>query len=186
MERLKVFLSSTQKDLQRERDSAEGLVDAELGHQCLRAETLDAPGSSPEEACRELARYCDIYVGIFGLNYGYKVPNLGISATEMEYKEARKADPGKVFIYVQEGDIVDADQKRFLEEVQSFSSGYFRHGKFASCEELKEQIRRDVITWTTQKVREALKKQIELRALRDKVEHLSRVMELYGIPKDLR
>jgi hypothetical protein len=35
-------------------------------------------------------------------------------------------------------------------------------------------------------VREALKKQIELRALRDKVEHMSRVMELYGIPEELR
>src|ERR1022692_1233823 len=198
MERLKVFLSSTQKDLQPERDSAEALIVAELAHQCLRAETLDAPGDSPEEACRGLARSCDIYLGILGLNYGYKVPRLGISATEMEYKEARKADPGKVFIYVQEGDVLDADQKRFegdvldadqkrfLEEVQSFSDGYFRHGKFASCGELKEQIRRDVINWTTQKVREALKKQIELRALRDKVEHMSRVMELYGIPEELR
>jgi hypothetical protein len=186
MERLKVFLSSTQRDLQLERDSAEALVAAELGHECLRAETSDAPGNSPEGVCRDWARSCDIYVGIFGLNYGYKVPGLGVSATEMEYREARKADPGKVFIYVQEGEVLDADQKRFLEEVQSFSDGYFRHTRFASCGELKEQIRRDVITWTTQKVREALTKQIELRALRDKVEHMSRVMELYGIPEELR
>ena len=178
MEQLRVFLSSTQNDLQPERDSAEALVVAELGHQCQRAETFDAPGNSPEEVCRGLARSCDIYVGIFGLHYGYRVPRLSISATEMEYREARKADPGKVFIYVQEGEVLDADQKRFLEEVQSFSNGYFRHGKFTSCGELKEQIRRDVITWTTQKVREALQKQIELRALRDKVEHMSRVMEL--------
>lgn len=184
MDRLKVFLSSTQKDLQAERDNAEAIV-AELGHQCLRAETLDSPGTSPEEACRRMARSCDIYVGIFGPRYGFKVPDLGISATELEYREAKNADAGKVFVYVQDA-TADDEQERFLREVQSFSDGYFRHEKFANCDALREQLRRDVITWTTRKVREALQKQVELRALRDKVAHFSRVMELYGIPEDLR
>jgi Domain of unknown function (DUF4062) len=182
---LKVFLSSTQKDLQPERDTAEALV-MEMGHECLRAETFDSPGISPEEACKVMARSCDIYVGIFGPHYGFVVPHLGVSATEMEYREARASDPGKVFIYIQDSKALDADQERFLEEVQSFSSGYFRHGKFANCTELKQQMQRDVITWTTRKVREALKKHIELCALRDKVAHMSRVMELYGVPEELR
>jgi hypothetical protein len=185
MDRLRVFLSSTQKDLQAERDSAEAIV-AELGHQCLRAETLDSPGTSPEEACKYMARSCDIYVGIFGPMYGFKVPGLGISATELEYREAKNADAGKVFVYVQDADSLDEEQERFLREVQSFSDGYFRHEKFANCDALREQIRRDVITWTTRKVREGLQKQVELRALRDKVAHFSRIMELYGIPEDLR
>jgi Domain of unknown function (DUF4062) len=185
MERLKVFLSSTQSDLQAERNGAEALV-AELGHNCLRAETFDSPGTSPEETCKALARSCDIYIGIFGPRYGFVVPHLGISATEMEYREARTSDPSKIFVYVQDNAAIDGDQDRFLREVQGFSDGYFRHQKFADCAELKEQIRRDVITWTTQKVRESLRKQIELRALRDKVAHMSRVMELYGIPEDLR
>lgn len=158
----------------------------ELGHQCLRAETLDSPGTSPEQACRRMASSCDLYIGIFGSNYGFRVPDLGISATELEYKEAKNADAGKVCVYVQDADGVDDEQGRFLQEVQSFSDGYFRHEKFDNCDALREQIRRDVITWTTRKVREALQKQIELRALRDKVAHFSRVMELYGIPEDLR
>ena len=133
-----------------------------------------------------MARSCDIHVGIFGSIYGFEVPDLGISATEQEYREARAADPAKVFVYIQDTETVDEEQKRFLAEVQSFSDGYFRHEKFSDCAALTEQLRRDVITWTTRKVREALKKQVELRALRDKVAHLSRVMELYGIPEELR
>lgn len=185
MERLSIFLSSTQKDLQAERNSAEALI-AELGHSCVRAETFDSPGISPEETCKGLARSCDIYIGIFGARYGFVVPHLGISATEMEYREARSSDPNKVFVYVQSNSAMDPDQERFLTEVQSFARGYFRHEKFSDCADLKEQIRRDVITWTTRTVRESLKKQIEVRALRDKVAHMSRVMELYGVPEDLR
>ena len=99
MERVRVFLSSTQTDLQPERDGAEAVI-ARLGHECLRAETHDAPGSSPEEVCRRLARDCDIYVGVFGGRYGDRVSALGCSATEMEYREARTSNPKKVFVYV--------------------------------------------------------------------------------------
>jgi hypothetical protein len=185
MERVRVFLSSTQVDLQQERDSAEAVV-ARLGHDCLRAETHDAPGVSPEEACRTLARDCDIYVGILGARYGYIVPRLECSATEMEFREARASSPGKVFIYVKEADDVDDNQRRFLAEVQDFSEGYFRHERFQTADQLAHQLERDLITWTSRRIREALAKEVEVRALRDKVAHLSRVMELYGIPEDLR
>ena len=185
MDRLRVFISSTQKDLQPERDSAEAVI-AELGHECLRAETHDAPGVSPEAACRDLAGNCDIYIGIFGSRYGYKVPSLGYSATEMEYREARASNPRKVLVYVKHSDDVEDEQKRFLKEVQDFSDGYFRHERFESATQLAEQIKRDLITWTSCKVREALAMEVEVRALRDKVAHQSRVMELYGIPEGLR
>jgi hypothetical protein len=73
MDRLKVFLSSTQRDLQAERASAEAVID-ELGHDCLRAETFDSPGTSSEDACRHMARSCDVYIiGIFGPRYGFRV-----------------------------------------------------------------------------------------------------------------
>jgi hypothetical protein len=185
MERVRVFLSSTQADLQPERNRAEAVV-GRLGHDCLRAETHDAPGRSPEDVCRTLARDCDIYVGIFGGRYGYVVPGLGCSATEMEYREARTSNPGKVFVYVKEAEPVDDDQLRFLSEVQDFSQGYFRHERFHSAPQLAKQLERDLITWTSVRIREALAKEIEVRALRDKVAHMSRVMGLYGIPEDLR
>lgn len=180
-----MFISSTQKDLQPERNGAEAVI-AELGHACLRAETYDSPGISPQGACREMATGCDIYIGIFGSRYGFRIPDLGVSVTEMEYRVARGANPAKVFIYVKEEAAVEDEQQRFLAEVQDFAAGYFRHERFVDSGRLAEQIRRDVITWTTRQVRQALAKEIEIKALRDKVEHLSRVMELYGVPEGLR
>lgn len=185
MDQLRVFISSTQKDLQSERDVVEVLIQ-DLGHLCLRAESYDSPGTSPQEACRAMARDCDIYLGIFGRKYGYKVPDLDVSATEMEFREAHDRNPAKVFVYIKEADKVERRQQRFLEEVQSFSNGYFRHANFCDCDELAEQIRRDVITWTTRQIRRLLEKEVETKALRDKVAHLSRVMEMYGIPEALR
>lgn len=185
MDRIRVFVSSTESDLKAERDSVEAVV-AELGYDCLRAETHTAPGVSPEQACRDMARSCDIYVGIFGGRYGFSVPRLGCSATEMEYREARVSGPGKILVYVKSvGDIED-EQRRFLAEVQDFSSGYFRHERFGDATQLKEQLRQDLVAWTSRRIRDAVAREIEVKALRDKVAHLSRVMELYGIPEGLR
>jgi hypothetical protein len=185
MEQLEVFISSTQKDLQAERDRAEDVI-ADLGHDCLRAETFSAPGVSPEEACREMASRCDIYIGIFGSRYGDKMPGPGCSATEMEYLEARARNPGKVLVYLKNTSSVDDEQQRFLSEVQNFSRGYFRHKRFENTEELAEQIRRDVPNWITQRVREALAKEVDIRALRAKVANQSAIMGHYGIPEELR
>lgn len=185
MDQLRVFISSTQKELQAERDAVEVLI-GELGYLCLRAEKYDSPGTSSQQACCNMARHCDIYLGIFGGRYGYKVPSLNLSATEMEFLEAKNRNPEKVFIYIKEVGKVERNQQRFLADVQSFSDGYFRHAKFRDCSELKEQVRRDLITWITRNVRRLLEKEVETKALRDKVAHLSRVMEMYGIPEDLR
>ena len=185
MDQLRVFISSTQKDLQSERNGVEALI-GELGHLCLRAEKYDSPGTSPHDACRAMARDCDIYVGIFGGRYGYKVPDQDVSATEMEFREARNRSTEKIFVYVKEGDKIERHQQRFLNDVQDFSNGYFRHAKFRNCDELLLQLRQDMITWTTRRIRRLLEKEIETKALRDKVAHLSRVMEMYGIPEELR
>ena len=133
-----------------------------------------------------MARTCDIYVGIFAGGYGFRVPRLGCSATEMEYREARLSGPGKVFVYVKDATNIEDEQRRFLTEVQDFSDGYFRHERFQSAAQLRDQFKQDLVAWTSRRIREALAKEVEVRALRDKVAHLSRVMELYGVPEGLR
>jgi hypothetical protein len=89
-------------------------------------------------------------------------------------------------VYIKNVEKVDPEQERFLQEVQDFSKGYFRHEMFTNCNQLAEQVRRDIITWTTRQVRKALSKELEVERLRDKVAYLSRTMERYGIPEDLR
>ena len=184
MEGLGIFISSTQTDLQSERDAVQAVIES-IGHKCVRAETLDSPGVSPEEACRTMARECDIYIGIYGGKYGYVPPHLGVSVTEYEYQQARDHRSSKVFIYIKDISDVEPEQERFLTEVQHFADGYFRHEKFSSEEELAEQVKHDIVTWTKNQVQRALKKDLEIRALRDKISHMSRVMEMYGIPDDL-
>jgi hypothetical protein len=171
--------------MQPERDAVQATIES-IGHTCIRAETLNSPGVSPEEACRSMAIDCDIYVGVYGGRYGYVPPHLGVSVTEYEYLQARDHNPSKVFIYVKDVDDVESEQDRFLTDVQDFAAGYFRHEKFASHEELAQQVRRDIIAWTTQHIQKTIRKDLELRALRDKISHMSRVMEMYGIPEDLR
>jgi len=104
----------------------------------------------------------------------------------MEYREARVCNPEKVFVYVKHTEDIDDEQRRFLTEVQDFSDGYFRHERFQNASQLAEQLERDLITWVSQRIREALARQTEVKALRDKIAHQSRVMALYGIPEDLR
>lgn len=185
MDGLQIFISSTQTDLQSERDAVQTVIE-NLGHKCIRAETHNSPGVSPEEVCRNMAIECDIYVGVYGPRYGYIPPHLGISVTEFEYLQARENNPSKVFIYVKDVSDIEAEQVRFLTKVQDFEQGYFRHGRFCSKDELADQVSRDIIAWTTHQVHKTLRKDLEIRALRDKISHMSRVMEMYGIPEDLR
>jgi len=185
MDRMKVFISSTQRDLQKERDGVETII-GRLGHECIRSETFDSPGFSPESVCLKMARDCDIYIGLFGDRYGFEPENYDISVTALEYREARADNPLKIFIYVKDVKKIEPKQEHFLQEIQDFSNGYFRHEKFKELDQLTEQVERDIITWTTRQIRRALSKEIEVRALIDKVEHLSRIMEMYGVPENLR
>lgn len=185
MERLKIFVSSTQRDLQPERDSVQAAIE-HLGHDCLRAETYGSPGESPRDACCRMARDCDIYVGVYGAKYGYIDAETGMSVTELEYRHARQCSAAKVFVYLKEVTDLEPEQEKFLQEVQDFSNGYFRHGRFQTTDQLSDYIRRDVITWMTRQIRLAIIKEREMQALRTKVELQARIMELYGVPEDLR
>jgi hypothetical protein len=104
----------------------------------------------------------------------------------MEFREARTSNPGKVLVYVKSTEDIEEEQHQFLTEVQDFSEGYFRHERFESASQLAQQLERDLITWASRRIREALAKEIEVRALRDKAAHLSCVMGLYNIPEELR
>jgi hypothetical protein len=185
MERLKIFISSVQRDLQAERDAAEAVV-GRLGHDCVRAETQDSPGATPKTTCEQMAAECDIYVGILGGTYGQQDPGIGMSITEYEYRQAHARAPDKVFIYVKDVQSVEPKQERFLREVQDFATGYFRHRKFTDCEQLSEQLHRDITTWTTQRVRQARSSERENMALLDKMAYYRRVMKEYGIPEELQ
>jgi hypothetical protein len=96
---VRVFLSSTYRDLQQERTAVEEALN-QL-HTIIFA-GMEYFGSNPDTplniSLREVAR-SNIYIGLFGARYGYVDPKTGRSITELEYREARQRDL-PCFIYL--------------------------------------------------------------------------------------
>jgi ATP-dependent DNA helicase RecG len=101
--KLKIFISSVQKEFQQARRDLKAFLlgDAVLHRfifEVFLFEELPARDRRADEVYFEQVKRCDIYLGIFGYEYGYEDPD-GISPTEREYDYAGKL--GKIrLIYV--------------------------------------------------------------------------------------
>ncbi len=90
--RLKIFISSVQKEFQDIRRNLKAFL---IGDAVLRRfisdvflfEELPAKDRCADQVYLEAVERCDIYVGIFGYEYGYE-DNDGVSPTEHEYDHA--------------------------------------------------------------------------------------------------
>ncbi len=152
MNRLKIFISSTMTDLQAERQAVEQAI-AELRLEAVRAETLGSQPVSSREACLEMARQCDIYLGIYGARYGWVPPGDQVSVTEMELQEAR--EQGKdILVYVKEVPEQEEAQEGFLRRVGDFDEGFFRRPYFTTPEQLAEWVKEDIAALVSQRYRE--------------------------------
>jgi len=113
-ETLNIFISSTTKDLQPERDAVERAI-AGLRLEAVRSEKVGSQSATSREICALMAQRCDIYLGILGRRYGY-VLREGISATEFEFDTARKA--GKpILLYRKRVPEMEAEQQALLERI---------------------------------------------------------------------
>jgi hypothetical protein len=70
MRTLSIFISSTMKDLEDERNAVDEVI-KELDFHTIRAETRGSVPASPMEECKKMVLESDIYLGIFGGRYGY-------------------------------------------------------------------------------------------------------------------
>lgn len=143
--RLRVFVSGTQEDLQPERDAAAEALSS-LGLRVVRAESWGASWSSPRDTLREMVGVADLYVGVYGNRYGYVVSPDDISATEFEFREARRL--GKpIIVYVKQPEhpgARDGRQSAFLGGVLDFNQGLFRRPEFTTPDQLADWVREDV------------------------------------------
>ncbi len=122
LQRLRIFISSTVKDLQPERNAVEQAI-AGLHFEAVRSETVGLQSATPREICALMAQQCDIYLGILGGHYGY-VLRENTSATEFEFNTARKAGR-PILLYRKRVPNVEAGQQMFLERVGDFDTGYY-------------------------------------------------------------
>lgn len=108
-----------------------------LRHQVVMAENFGAQPNSPQVACLQGVRSADLVILIVGEHYGAVLGTSGVSPTHEEFLEAREAKP--VLVFVQEGVTRDAQQVKFLSDVQGWQKGYFRSG-FKTAEQLKDLV----------------------------------------------
>lgn len=121
---LTVFVSSTIDNLTDERQAARDSITA-LGLTPVMAEhDLPAQSTTPRNACLSAVQAADIYLGILGPSYGYVSPELGKSATELEFEEALRL--GKPIIWMFHDCDRDEQQAAFSKRIGEFDNGFFR------------------------------------------------------------
>jgi len=183
-EKLTIFISGTMRDLPTERERVAPAI-REMGLEPVWAEERGATDRPSRDECERMARTCHVYLGLYGLSYGWKFPpEETISATEFEWKTAKRA--GKpMLIYRQKGQPdqePDPEQAAFLEKVGDWQQGRFWY-EFEALDDLLPRLRDDLARLIAQSFRPE-----QPALLADYRAHLRRLyadLPLSGIPVPL-
>ncbi|MGH7286999.1 MAG: DUF4062 domain-containing protein [Myxococcota bacterium] len=111
-----------------------------LGYEVIRAEDFGASPDTPQQACLGGVRQADVVVLLIGARYGAIQPS-GDSATEEEYREARKEK--QVLVFVESGVNREARQEAFLTEVRTWAGGNLTED-FTDPESLRQAVTRQL------------------------------------------
>jgi tetratricopeptide (TPR) repeat protein len=96
---IKVFLSSTAKDLAAYRDAVDRVIRDLRDFHCFPMENFGAQDAPPSDFCRDEVARCDVFVAIIGHCYGSRPARDGASFTHAEYVSAVAAGkPRLVFL----------------------------------------------------------------------------------------
>jgi len=134
---MKVFISSVRTGLEAERDSLPGLIMA-LGHEPKRFEDFGAQAMPSREACLRGVNDSDVYLLLFGPNYGHVFPETGQSATHDEWTAAvTKGMPRLVFRKV--GVEFEPEQEKFAKLVGDYGHGVF-YAEFTDAADLQAKV----------------------------------------------
>lgn len=153
MDRLRVFISSTIKDLEAERQAVEEAV-REMRYEPVRLEALGSISASALEASLLYDDLSDIYLGIIGARYGDIPSGEARSVTESEFWRAREIGlPTLVYVKEPDGTAREEKEQEFLERVQKV----VLHAKpFKTTEELISHVKDDLDRLVTDIVRKRL------------------------------
>jgi tetratricopeptide (TPR) repeat protein len=148
---MKVFLSSTGRDLEPHRKCAFDAIQG-LGFHCIQMEHFHGPAIPIADFDEKKVAECDLFVGILGLRHGNCPDGSEQSYTELEYDAALKLrKPRFVFLAPEdfplpgdltEDDVKRAKQRKFRERVP----GLIRN-TFTSAENLGTQIVQSIREW---------------------------------------
>src|SRR5574340_434148 len=180
--KLTVFLSGTMKDLPKERCQVAETIRG-IGLEPVCAEQAGSRDRSPSDYCEEMAANCDIYLGLYGLRYGWKMPPAEtISATEFEWQTARDAHR-PMLIYHEIG-TAEPEQEKFITNVRAWQSGSFTY-TFKNLDDLIPHLRDDLSSLIKESFRpkgpgDALEKQVVM-CLEGLAYKVSRMANIQGV-----
>jgi len=139
-QRLRVFVSSTLKELAPERGAVRAAIER-LRLAPVMFE-LGARPHPPRSLYRAYLDQSDVFVGIYGDNYGWVAPDEEISGLEDEYRLAPPDMPK--LIYVRRSDARDDRLTALIARIQADDTAAYL--PFTGAEDLEEQVAADLAT----------------------------------------
>ncbi|MDR6904933.1 putative ATPase [Agromyces sp. 3263] len=139
-QRLRVFVSSTLRELATERRAVRAAVE-QLGLAPVMFE-LGARPHPPRELYRAYLAQSDIFVGLYGEQYGWVAPGEELSGLEDEYRLAPPQLPK--LVYVREGGTREPRLQELLERIKADDRASYAY--FTDAEQLADLVRADLAT----------------------------------------
>ena len=142
MGKIKVFISSVIGNYKDRRDAAEEAIlelnrDQGFNFEAIRIESKKYPAvnKTPQKACLDGVKECDIYLGIYPRNKSS-------SPTEEEFGQAGNEKKCR-FVFIENTTDIDPIQSEFLKEFKGWESGHF-YNEFESgnVDQLKHMVSR--------------------------------------------
>ena len=139
-QRLRVFVSSTLRELASERRAVRAAIE-QLNLAPVMFE-LGARPHPPRELYRAYLAQSDIFVGLYGERYGWVAPGEDISGLEDEYRLARPEMPK--LVYVKEGGEREPRLAELLDRIREDDRASYAY--YTDPEQLAELVRGDLAT----------------------------------------
>lgn len=137
-QRLRVFVSSTLRELAEEREAVRAAIER-LRLAPVMFE-LGARPHPPRELYRSYLAQSDVFVGIYGSSYGWIAPDEEVSGLEDEYNLAPRAMPK--LIYVKAAEQRDERLAGLIARIQADDTAAYLH--FDTADELEGQVAADL------------------------------------------
>ena len=150
-QRIRVFVSSTLRELQDERRAARAAIER-LRLAPVMFE-LGARPHPPRSLYRSYLAQSDVFVGIYGSSYGWVAPEEEVSGLEDEYNLAPRSMPK--LIYIKDGDARDDRLTALIARIQDDDTAAYLH--FTDASQLEEQLAGDLATLLAERFAETLR-----------------------------
>ncbi len=152
---VKVFLSSTSKDLREYRAEVAKAINGLPDFECIQMEDWGAVSASPADYCDAKVAECDLFVLLIGAIYGDCPPGSDKSFTELEYLKAVELDKDRI-VFVASGkfkpdlELMDSLPVDDLSKRKAFKECVSKEriwAEFSDPHQLANQITKAILKW---------------------------------------